>query len=73
MPRLNGLELQRHLAEANHVPAIIFVSAHTDELRATALNQGAIAVLGKPFSDGDLLSAIQSALERSNPGHLFRS
>jgi FixJ family two-component response regulator len=57
----------------NHVPAIIFVSAHTDELRATALNQGAIAVLGKPFSDGDLLSAIQSALEHSNPGHLFRS
>jgi FixJ family two-component response regulator len=73
MPRLNGLGLQRHLAEVNHAAAIIFVSAHSEELRATALNQGAVAVLGKPFSDEDLLSAIQSALEGSNPGTSFRS
>jgi FixJ family two-component response regulator len=67
MPRLSGLELQRRLAEANPATAIIFVSAHAEELRATALNQGAVAVLGKPFSDEALLSAIQSALESPNP------
>jgi FixJ family two-component response regulator len=67
MPRLSGLELQRRLTEANPATAIIFVSAHAEELRATALNQGAVAVLGKPFSDEALLSAIQSALESSNP------
>jgi FixJ family two-component response regulator len=67
MPRLSGLELQRRLTEANPATAIIFVSAHAEELRATALNQGAVAVLGKPFSDEALLSAIQSALESPNP------
>lgn len=67
MPRLSGLELQRRLPEANPATAIIFVSAHAEELRATALNQGAVAVLGKPFSDEALLSAIQSALESPNP------
>lgn len=67
MPRLSGLELQRRLAEANPATAVIFVSAQAEELRATALNQGAVAVLGKPFSDEALLSAIQSALESPNP------
>jgi CheY-like chemotaxis protein len=51
----------------NYAAPIIFVSAHAEELRATALNQGAVAVLPKPFSDEALLSAIQSALECSNP------
>jgi FixJ family two-component response regulator len=67
MPRLSGLDLQRGLAEVNYAAPIIFVSAHAEELRATALNQGAVAVLPKPFSDEALLSAIQSALECSNP------
>jgi FixJ family two-component response regulator len=67
MPRLSGLDLQRGLAEVNYAAPIIVVSAHAEELRATALNQGAVAVLGKPFSDEALLSAIQSALESSNP------
>jgi FixJ family two-component response regulator len=63
MPRLSGLELSRRLAEMNNPIPIIFVSALHDELRARALSEGAVAVLGKPFSDQALLSAIQSALE----------
>jgi FixJ family two-component response regulator len=63
MPRLSGLELSRRLAEMNNPIPIIFVSALHDELRARALSEGAVAVLGKPFSDQALLFAIQSALE----------
>ena len=63
MPRLTGLELLRGLAEMNNPISVIFVSAHGDELRTRALNEGAVAVLAKPFSDQALLSAIHSALQ----------
>lgn len=63
IPRLTGLELLRGLAAMNNPIPAIFVTAHGDELRARALNEGAVAVLAKPFSDQALLSAIQSALE----------
>ena len=63
MPQLGGLELSQRLAEMNNPIPIIFVSALHDELRARALNEGAVAVLAKPFNDKALLSAIHSALQ----------
>ena len=63
MRELSGLELQRKLAKGNTSIPIIFVTAYADDLRETALSQGAVAVLGKPFSAEDLLGAIQSALK----------
>jgi FixJ family two-component response regulator len=66
MPGVSGLELQRLLLEMNHTIPIIFASAHaTDEIRARVLEQGGSAFLRKPFTDNDLLSAIQSALQSS--------
>jgi FixJ family two-component response regulator len=62
MPRLNGLELQRRLAKMQCSIPIIFVSARDQECRVRAFEQGAVAVLDKPFSDGALLDAIRSAL-----------
>jgi FixJ family two-component response regulator len=64
MPGLSGLELQGHLHDMKCPTPIIFVTAHADDqVRARALQQGATAVLGKPFSDEDLLEIIHSATE----------
>jgi FixJ family two-component response regulator len=66
MPGMSGLDLQRFLADKARSIPIIFVTAHADEeLRVRALTQGAIAFLGKPFSDEVLLDSIRSALALS--------
>jgi FixJ family two-component response regulator len=62
LPGLNGLELQRMLNEKRHSVPIIMVSAYDDRVRAEALEQGAVAVLGKPFDGEALLAAVRSAL-----------
>jgi FixJ family two-component response regulator len=62
---MNGLELQRQLAAAQHRVPIIFMTAHSDEeTRVRALEAGAIGFLYKPFREDALLEAIRSALER---------
>jgi FixJ family two-component response regulator len=64
MPGLNGLELQRRLADLKHPIPIIFITSEEDEaIRARALKQGALAFLGKPFSEQAILDAIHSALD----------
>jgi FixJ family two-component response regulator len=63
MPGMNGLELQSHLATAGYKIPIIFVTAYDNkESRKQALHAGAIAFLGKSFSDKLLLQAIREAL-----------
>src|SRR2546426_8269481 len=63
MPGLGGLELQRRLAEDNRGVPLIFMTAHTEDgLRESVLQRGAVAFLGKPFTDEELFLAIQSAL-----------
>jgi FixJ family two-component response regulator len=61
---MNGLELQRHLAEKNCRIPIIFITAHgTPEAREQAMGAGAIAFLSKPFSEEALLNSIHLAFE----------
>jgi len=63
MPGMNGLQLQSQLAAAGCGIPIIFITAHDDkESRRRAMQAGAIAFLGKPFSDEQLLQGIRSAL-----------
>jgi FixJ family two-component response regulator len=63
MPGMNGLQLQSQLAAAGCSIPIIFITAHDDkESRRRAMQAGAIAFLGKPFSDEQLLQAIRLAL-----------
>jgi FixJ family two-component response regulator len=64
MPAMNGLQLQRQLADASNPIPIIFLSAHAsadDERRA--LQAGAIQFLQKPASKDTLLLAIRNALK----------
>ena len=69
LPGMNGLELQRHLATSHsEIPIIFITSYEDDELRARALNAGALDYFLKPFNDQDLLDAIEAALKSNLDG-----
>src|SRR5207245_10918097 len=66
MPGINGLELQRRLAETNHTIPIVFLSARaSEEEERRALRAGAANFLRKPVSKEALLHAIRAVLENS--------
>ena len=65
MPGMDGLQLQSHLAACRCGIPIIFITACDDkESRQRAMQAGAVAFLGKPFSDEHLLQTIRSALRQ---------
>ena len=67
LPDLNGLELQQRIADRCADMPIIFITGHGDiPMTVQAMKAGAVEFLTKPFTDHALLSAIQSALERSH-------
>jgi FixJ family two-component response regulator len=63
MPGMTGPDLQRELAIRRQEIPIVFITAHRDEnLRPRVLEHGAVECLFKPFSDTDLLKALNVAL-----------
>ena len=59
----SGMELQRHLVEANNPLPIIFITGHADvPMCAQAMKRGAVEFLIKPFREQELLDAIATAL-----------
>jgi FixJ family two-component response regulator len=63
MPGMNGLELQRRLADMRCPIPIIFATAHADsKVQNMALEHGAVAFLQKPFSDDALFHVLEKAL-----------
>jgi len=65
MPGMNGLELQRRLAQNGNAVPVIFLSAQaSEEDERSALRAGAVQFLRKPISKEALLSAIRDALKR---------
>src|SRR5271167_412152 len=67
MPGMNGLQLQSELAAAGYGIPIIFITSYDDrESRGRAMQAGAVAFLGKPFSDDQLLQTDRSALRRDD-------
>ena len=64
MPGMNGLALQRHLAETGRQIPIVFLSARASEdEERRALQAGAAKFLHKPASKEVLLQAIRAALD----------
>jgi FixJ family two-component response regulator len=64
MPGMNGLALQRRLAETGLRIPIIFLSARASEdEERRALQAGAVKFLHKPASKDELLQAIRAALD----------
>jgi len=65
MPEMSGLDLQQELKRRGQAIPIIFISGQKDEdIRKQAFRQGAVRFLYKPFSDSDLLEAVNAALDR---------
>jgi FixJ family two-component response regulator len=65
MPGMDGLELQRYLANADKRIPIVFITAQVSENeRRQAMDGGAVDLLRKPFSENALFAAIQAALNR---------
>jgi FixJ family two-component response regulator len=66
MPGMDGIELQRRIRLERPTVPVILISAHrNDEVRQTAIDEGAVDVLFKPFDAADLLKIIESALTNS--------
>lgn len=62
LPDINGLELQRQIAEGDH-PPIVFITGHGDiPSSVRAIKHGAVDFLTKPFSDTDVLAAVHTAI-----------
>jgi FixJ family two-component response regulator len=62
MPDMSGPELRRELELRGHRMPTIFITASKDEsLRHRLLALGAVACLFKPFSDAELLQALEAA------------
>jgi two-component system response regulator AtoC len=59
LPGMNGLELQSRLLAFNCTVPIVFITAHGDEqVRARALEAGAVDFLQNPFTESALFRAI---------------
>jgi FixJ family two-component response regulator len=66
LPDLNGLELQRRMANDSLEVPIIFITGYGDiPTTVKAIKAGAEEFLTKPFTDDTLLSAISNAIDRS--------
>jgi FixJ family two-component response regulator len=64
MPGMDGLALQSRLAAAGcNVPVVFITVCDDEDSRGRAMQAGAAAFLGKPFSDEQLLESIRFALE----------
>jgi FixJ family two-component response regulator len=63
MPQMSGFDLQRELQLRGQKIPIIFITGQTDSaVRESAIEQGAVSVLLKPFNETDLLAAVKAAL-----------
>ena len=65
MRGMTGLDLQEHLGRHDcHLP-IIFVTGHGDiPMSVQAMKEGAVDFLTKPFDDTQILSLVESAVEK---------
>ena len=66
LPDLNGLDLQRRLADDGSEMPIVFLTGYGDiPMSVRAMKAGATEFLTKPFDNDVLLTAVQNALARS--------
>ena len=65
LPDLNGLDLQKRVADRTEMP-LIFITAHADvPTTVQAMKAGALEFLTKPFHNEVLLDSIGNAIEHS--------
>jgi FixJ family two-component response regulator len=63
MPGMSGPELHRRLKMSGQAIRIIYITAATDDtVRRQVLADGAVECLSKPFSEAQLIAALNAAL-----------
>ena len=73
LPDINGLDLQKQIANGDH-PPIIFITGHGDiPSSVRAIKDGAVDFLSKPFSDDDLMNAVHAGLAQDRQARLERT
>ncbi len=74
MPEINGLALQQIMQERNIQIPIIVISGHGDiQMAVSAMKQGALDFLEKPFDGDVLLRLVNKALTKANKARLENS
>ena len=69
MPKMSGLELQARLKQQECNVPIIFTTAYDDaEIRAQAMEEGAVEFLAKPFDHQLLLKMLRGTLDSETYG-----
>ncbi len=65
LPGMSGIKLHQQLLERKCKLPVIFITAHAsdDRARAEAASEWTVAYLIKPFSEDELLGAIDAALK----------
>jgi len=65
LPDLNGLDLQKRIAEGELQIPIVFLTGHGNiPASVQAMKGGAVEFLTKPFDEQELLNAIEEAIDR---------
>ncbi len=64
MPRLDGIEAARRILDERPIPIVMLTAYGQEELVSRAVEAGVYGYLVKPFREGDLLPAIQTARAR---------
>jgi FixJ family two-component response regulator len=73
LPDISGLDFQRQLGDAYH-PPIVFITGHGDiPSSVRAIKAGAVDFLAKPFSQPDLMAAVDAAIVRDRHARLERA
>lgn len=67
LPKLNGIEVCRHLRKENHQAHVIMLTAMDDEIqKLEGFDVGADDYMTKPFSPRELSARIKAALRKSS-------
>jgi FixJ family two-component response regulator len=70
MPTMSGIELQSRLrSDGNRVPFVFITAVPDENVRARALDDGAICFLTKPFDEQNLVSCLDRAVQRHGNGN----
>src|SRR5215510_3115611 len=73
LPDINGLDLQKQIADGDH-PPVIFITGYGDiPSSVRAIKDGAVDFLTKPFSDDDLMRAVRAGLAQDREARLERA
>ena len=73
LPDINGLEFQEQIADGDH-PPIVFITGHGDiPSSVRAIKRGAVDFLAKPFSETELIGAVNAAVSQDRVSRLERA